>query len=1109
MSNSPAFRLGCERLEARDVPAALLSESFEAARLPAGYSSWGLGSFAPSAAAAADGVRSLASDGPANANARVFSSATYPANSPVSVKLRSDAGAPLEVIARGHDLSTYTGSYLAATLSGGSPQLLTLTEVNGSARRTLATLTISGARPATWLTVILAPVGSRATVRMQRADTGDYLSAAGTWQSQPTEALTGTTTSPTTAGQVGVARQPGGAGPAFADTLTVESPQIEEGFDATAAGGLPAGWAGFTDGGGFGAAPGRAVSQPNALASSGGSRAAARAWPATPLSADQRASVSVYADGLIPAGVFLRGQSPGQAASSYYSVTVVRGVEVQVTAVVDGVETRLASVKSASYLSGIWLDVTAVAQADAIRALVRRLDTGAYLDTDGSWRDGPRPAITATNSAVPAGGFAGVIRAAKYAGTATLDNFRSAASDAATSLALDLTLSQPSGAVSGPLVVTAAASPASGVTRVEFRLDGTPRNVATASPASWALDADALSPGLHTIEVRALTALGDSATRSAEFTVASLASAGGVAVPRHYSHIRVAALAYAATPFGDFETARLGDSVDLVVPNTKFAQAVHDAAPATPQLVYSNVSNLYQDLLSGWLGYAARTGADREAAFYHAAAATPFTGGSPSSQPVTWFWTVDRDGTDLTAEARGGRINGVSFSASGGAVTVAHVDRFREVNVTLDSAAGAGWKGVWEYATAVDSSGKPTAWKALNLLADSTAGFTKSGQVTFDPPKDWAGGATYAIRVRTASGSATSAPIARSILGRDYVNANGTTQGTIPAFDKSADRDGDGYLSDAEYANHKAGFDARFVSESRLFYPYYGQMRFATNPSSAAVRAWAGEVHAQLMAANPLAGGIFLDNSNGRLPVAGLATVESTSGYSEDYAALVTAIEKATPGKFLLANTAGGRSDSDPIAAASSGTLEEFALRPTDATWAAVNDLIDLINGRVNSGPPGSIAVIDSHPGTLPVGSDRVRAGMLAYYYIVGDPERTALMMAGGYTPSAAWRDAWIDSLSVDVGQPIGGATVWASGVDPANASLTYQVFRRDYGNAISLYKPRSYATGKPPGTIDDDTATTHDLGGNFKVLNPDGTLGPTVTKITLRNGEGVVLMRA
>ena len=72
-------------------------------------------------------------------------------------------------------------------------------------------------------------------------------------------------------------------------------------------------------------------------------------------------------------------------------------------------------------------------------------------------------------------------------------------------------------------------------------------------------------------------------------------------------------------------------------------------------------------------------------------------------------------------------------------------------------------------------------------------------------------------------------------------------------------------------------------------------------------------------------------------------------------------------------------------------------------------------------------------------------------------------------------------------------------------------MFSRSYVNALVLYKPLSYksGTGGGTGTTADTTATVHALGGNYRVLAADGTLGPVVTSVSLRNGEGAVLIRA
>src|SRR5262249_56800987 len=121
-------------------------------------------------------------------------------------------------------------------------------------------------------------------------------------------------------------------------------------------------------------------------------------------------------------------------------------------------------------------------------------------------------------------------------------------------------------------------------------------------------------------------------------------------------------------PMGAFEDQLLRESVDVVIPNPAYLGHIDTVTPDTPQLVYSNVSNLYLNLLTDWLNYADAHGLAREGAFYHVVGATPFSGNSPSSQPVTWFWRVYRGSgalTDLTSQARGTQTRGVTLGAAG------------------------------------------------------------------------------------------------------------------------------------------------------------------------------------------------------------------------------------------------------------------------------------------------------------------------------------------------------------------------------------------------------------------------------------------------------------
>jgi hypothetical protein len=485
---------------------------------------------------------------------------------------------------------------------------------------------------------------------------------------------------------------------------------------------------------------------------------------------------------------------------------------------------------------------------------------------------------------------------------------------------------------------------------------------------------------------------------------------------------------------------------------------------------------------------------------------------------VNWFWSVQQTPpggapTDVTSAARGGRTTNVSFGAAGTTTAIGYTDKFREMNVTLVRGAAAGWSGVWEYATAVDSAGRPSAWKTLALNADGTAGLKQSGRITFDPPADWVtasvGGSDrlFYVRLRATAGTATQGPELKTVFGRDYVGANGTLAGTIPAFDHAADADHDGYLSDSEYANRKAGLDARFEYESRLFYPFYGQMRFVTNPSSSAVRHWAGDYHVRLLGATPLADGVFMDNATGKLPFPGVSVLEPTATFALDSGSLMAAVSRTIDPHWVLANTAGGGFTATPVSAGSAASFEEFLIRPLQANWSEVGDAVNLVNERLNNGSP--YLVIDSHPAGGSPTDARTQLATLAYYYLLGDAERTFLMFYGGNNPSSTWTQHWSPAAAVNIGTATADMRQLASGTDPANAALTYRVFARDYTNGLVVYKPLSYATGKGEGTTANATTTTHQLGGQYRQVMANGTLGPVVTAVALRNGEGAVFVKA
>src|SRR5262249_4109160 len=138
----------------------------------------------------------------------------------------------------------------------------------------------------------------------------------------------------------------------------------------------------------------------------------------------------------------------------------------------------------------------------------------------------------------------------------------------------------------------------------------------------------------------------------------------------------------------------------------------------------------------------------------------------------------------------------------------------------------------------------------------------------------------------------------------------------------------DGYLSDAEFANHAAGKDARFLYESRMFYGTYGQMRPATNPADVAFRTFAVQQSVKILSANPLADGSFFDNSGGVAPVNAATVLEPLANYAVDYGSLLNSVGQTINPHWELGNTAGGGTSAAAVVQRIPAYIEEYAIRP-------------------------------------------------------------------------------------------------------------------------------------------------------------------------------------
>ncbi len=152
----------------------------------------------------------------------------------------------------------------------------------------------------------------------------------------------------------------------------------------------------------------------------------------------------------------------------------------------------------------------------------------------------------------------------------------------------------------------------------------------------------------------------------------------------------------------------------------------------------------------------------------------------------------------------------------------------------------------------------------------------------------------------------------------------------------------------------------------------------------------------------------------------------------------------------------------------------------------------------------------------------RTKILLLGLAYLVQDPDRFAITYR--YQEPERNRSAsiddwlWIPAMDYDLGVPVldpqgtrdvFGRNVsscfyeWAKGPDPSNPKRTFHIYARSYEKALVLVKLRE----APDDPWDWTTATTHDLPRTYRPLLADGTLGPPIQRVRLRNDEAVILI--
>ena len=159
----------------------------------------------------------------------------------------------------------------------------------------------------------------------------------------------------------------------------------------------------------------------------------------------------------------------------------------------------------------------------------------------------------------------------------------------------------------------------------------------------------------------------------------------------------------------------------------------------------------------------------------------------------------------------------------------------------------------------------------------------------------------------------------------------------------------------------------------------------------------------------------------------------------------------------------------------------------------------------------------DTASGTA--GTDRGKLFTLGLYYLLHN-RNTYYMYetASGHALAghvSTW--AWNPAVEFDIGQPqflppntpdfegkMGTREHWvfATGPDPLYTHLTYRVLARRFTHALVLVKML------PLGALENSqSVTVHALGGSYRPLRADGTLGAPVTQAAIRNNEALILI--
>lgn len=500
---------------------------------------------------------------------------------------------------------------------------------------------------------------------------------------------------------------------------------------------------------------------------------------------------------------------------------------------------------------------------------------------------------------------------------------------------------------------------------------------------------------------------------------------------------------------------------------------------------------------------------------------------------------------DLSAAAYRGKVK------LSDAVYVGYEEPFAEIN--------------WEFAT----MGKNVKWKneywngkewQVFNIADATDGFSRNGRMMFWPPADWralsVNGSRSKYFVRFIFSDDDKTPVSSRIFGDNWLN--GKSNACRGWDEASPSVVNNGPL--AFNPTPPADASAKFRYQSRV--PFWSHDHFVANPANMQLkgekkfRSWAMFVANEIIkktVGNDYTGvmcddgerNISADGIKAELTDFSLATRNDWMKESVDkYRDVVEQVKSVKPKLRMginsqnksLVNLGDWNLAEYNTFVWKTGSAGDFGSNNTSKVMAyddylpssgkkdvtgllIYQDTADTVPGvgtvweRANRGP---LAALSKHY----IGMNKNT--IFSYYsrggFIYDETDEVILknkkIVHQASEPAPKIEDVhrwatWFPAMGVDIGYPdtkghnVGKRdTVWKKGKDIGGGP---DIWRRDFTQAVVLHRPAFWSTTKQAYDVG---STNISLGTSYYPMRADGITGPGIDRISLRPGEGAILMK-